>query len=163
MLESLKKFIKDLSLDKQSDQRFSEDDERLAVAALMFHIIAVDGDVEQQELDQLKAVLQQRYELSEEDTQELMELAQEKDNEAVDLYGFTSVLKKKLEPEQRLSVIEALWEMVYADGSVHEFEDNTIWRVAELLGVSSRDRMLLKQKVAQRRSNGTTEGEGDTV
>lgn len=163
MLESLKKFIKDLSLDKQSDQRFSEDDERLAVAALMFHIIAVDGDVEQQELDQLKAVLQQRYELSEEDTQELMELAQEKDNEAVDLYGFTSVLKKKLEPEQRLTVIEALWEMVYADGSVHEFEDNTIWRVAELLGVSSRDRMLLKQKVAQRRSNGTTEGEGDTV
>lgn len=163
MLESLKKFIKDLSLDKQSDQRFSEDDERLAVAALMFHIIAVDGDIEQQELNQLKAVLQQRYELSEEDTQELMKLAQEKDNEAVDLYGFTSVLKKKLQPEQRLSVIEALWEMVYADGSVHEFEDNTIWRVAELLGVSSRDRMQLKQKVAQRRSEGTTEGEGDTA
>ncbi|AEV39365.1 protein containing DUF1332 [Pseudovibrio sp. FO-BEG1] len=152
MLDALKKFFKDLSNEQEEAGRFSEDDERLAVAALMFHIIAVDGEIEQQELDQLKRVLQQQYELNEEDTKELMELAKVRDEEAVDLYGFTSVLKRKLEPEQRLKVIEALWEMVFADGSVHEFEDNTIWRVAELLGVSSRDRMQLKQKVAQRQS-----------
>ncbi|QUS55369.1 TerB family tellurite resistance protein [Pseudovibrio brasiliensis] len=152
MLDALKKFFKDLSNEQEKAGRFSEDDERLAVAALMFHIIAVDGEIEQQELDQLKRVLQQQYELNEADTKELMELAKVRDEEAVDLYGFTSVLKRKLEPEQRLKVIEALWEMVFADGSVHEFEDNTIWRVAELLGVSSRDRMQLKQKVAQRQS-----------
>ncbi|SFK53573.1 Uncharacterized conserved protein, tellurite resistance protein B (TerB) family [Pseudovibrio ascidiaceicola] len=152
MLDALKKFFKDLSNEQEEADRFSEDDERLAVAALMFHIIAVDGEIEQQELDQLKRVLQQQYELNEEDTKELMDLAKVRDEDAVDLYGFTSVLKRKLEPEQRLTVIEALWEMVYADGSVHEFEDNTIWRVAELLGVSSRDRMQLKQKVAKRQS-----------
>ncbi|MGH0001833.1 TerB family tellurite resistance protein [Pseudovibrio ascidiaceicola] len=152
MLDALKKFFKDLSNEQEEAGRFSEDDERLAVAALMFHIIAVDGEIEQQELDQLKRVLQQQYELNEEDTKELMDLAKVRDEDAVDLYGFTSVLKRKLEPEQRLTVIEALWEMVYADGSVHEFEDNTIWRVAELLGVSSRDRMQLKQKVAKRQS-----------
>ncbi|KZK97120.1 TerB family tellurite resistance protein [Pseudovibrio sp. Ad26] len=152
MLDALKKFFKDLSNEQEEAGRFSEDDERLAVAALMFHIIAVDGEIEQQELDQLKRVLQQQYELNEEDTKELMDLAKVRDEDAVDLYGFTSVLKRKLEPEQRLTVIEALWEMVYADGSVHEFEDNTIWRVAELLGVSSRDRMKLKHKVAQRQS-----------
>ncbi|KZK76142.1 Tellurite resistance protein TerB [Pseudovibrio sp. Ad13] len=152
MLDALKKFFKDLSNEQEEAGRFSEDDERLAVAALMFHIIAVDGEIEQQELDQLKRVLQQQYELNEEDTKELMDLAKVRDEDAVDLYGFTSVLKRKLEPEQRLTVIEALWEMVYADGSVHEFEDNTIWRVAELLGVSSRDRMKLKQKVAKRQS-----------
>ncbi len=116
----------------------------------MFHIITVDGEIGQQELDQLKRILQQQYDLSEEDTQELMDLARERDEDSVDLYRFTSVLKRKLEPEQRLRVIEILWEMGFADGSVHEFEDNTIWRVAELLGVSSRDRMELKQKVAHR-------------
>ncbi|KZL23208.1 tellurite resistance TerB family protein [Pseudovibrio sp. WM33] len=152
MLDALKKFFKDLSNEQEEAGHFSEDDERLAVAALMFHIIAVDGEIEQQELDQLKRVLQQQYELNEEDTKELMDLAKVRDEDAVDLYGFTSVLKRKLEPEQRLTVIEALWEMVYADGSVHEFEDNTIWRVAELLGVSSRDRMKLKKKVAKRQS-----------
>ncbi len=150
MLDALKKFFKGLSGEQEQEGRFSEDDERLAVAALMFHIITVDGEIGQQELDQLKRILQQQYDLSEDDTQELMDLARERDEDSVDLYRFTSVLKRKLEPEQRLRVIEILWEMGFADGSVHEFEDNTIWRVAELLGVSSRDRMELKQKVAHR-------------
>ena len=38
-----------------------------------------------------------------------------------------------------------MWELVYADGKVHEFEDNLIWRAAELLGVSSEVRIRLKQ------------------
>jgi uncharacterized tellurite resistance protein B-like protein len=37
-----------------------------------------------------------------------------------------------------------LWDMAYADGTIHEFEENVVWRVAELLGVSSRERMNLK-------------------
>ena len=69
--------------------------------------------------------------------------------EAVDLYGFTSVLKRTTDEEERLAIVEMMWEIVYADGHVHEFEDNTIWRVAELLGVSTRDRMTLRHKVAQ--------------
>ena len=42
-----------------------------------------------------------------------------------------------------------LWEIAFADGSVDEFEENTIWRIAELLGVSTRDRVLLRQRVAE--------------
>ncbi len=156
MLDALKKFFKGLSGEQEQAGQLSEDEERLAVAALMFHIITVDGEIGQQELDKLKCVLQQRYELSEEDTQKLMDRARERDEDSVDLYGFTSVLKRKLEPEQRLKVIEVLWEMGFADGAVHEFEDNTIWRVAELLGVSSRDRMELKQKVAQRQGRSSS-------
>ena len=53
-----------------------------------------------------------------------------------------------------------MWEIVYADGHVHEFEDNTIWRVAELLGVSSRDRMVLRHKVAKSAPEGDTAKEG---
>ncbi|WP_428688058.1 TerB family tellurite resistance protein, partial [Roseibium sp.] len=78
------------------------------------------------------------------------------DEEAVDLYGFTSVLKRTTDEAERLAIVEMMWEIVYADGHVHEFEDNTIWRVAELLGVSTRDRMSLRHKVAQ-----TAPEEGD--
>ena len=59
--------------------------------------------------------------------------------------------------EERVLIIENLWEMVFADGIVHELEDNVVWRIAELLGVDSRDRMLLKQKVWKRRSEETVE------
>jgi uncharacterized tellurite resistance protein B-like protein len=51
-------------------------------------------------------------------------------------------------------VVEMMWEMVYADGHVSEFERNLIWRAADLLGVSSRERIELGQQVASRRSSG---------
>ena len=58
------------------------------------------------------------------------------ENEAVDLYRFTSVLKRQMSEDERIRVIENLWEIVFADGASHEFEENLVWRVAELLGVS---------------------------
>jgi uncharacterized tellurite resistance protein B-like protein len=45
-----------------------------------------------------------------------------------------------------------MWELVYADGQVSEFEDNVVWRAADLLGISSRDRIDLKHQVAERQS-----------
>ena len=51
-----------------------------------------------------------------------------------------------------VTIVENLWEMVFADGVVHELEDNVIWRIAELLAVDSRDRMLMKQRVWKRQS-----------
>jgi uncharacterized tellurite resistance protein B-like protein len=47
-----------------------------------------------------------------------------------------------------------MWEMVYADGHVSEFERNLIWRAAALLGVSSRERIELGQQVASRQGTG---------
>jgi hypothetical protein len=43
-----------------------------------------------------------------------------------------------------------MWELVYADGQVSAFEDNVVWRAADLLGVSSRDRIDLKHRIAER-------------
>jgi uncharacterized tellurite resistance protein B-like protein len=77
------------------------------------------------------------------------------DQEAVDLYRFTSVLKDNLEEIDREHIVAMMWDLVYQDGTLHEFEDNVIWRVAELLGVSSRARIRLK-KVVQ--SGGSIEG-----
>jgi uncharacterized tellurite resistance protein B-like protein len=52
--------------------------------------------------------------------------------------------------EGRLGIVEMMWEMIYADGQVTEFEDNVVWRAADLLGISSRDRIDLKHRVAER-------------
>ena len=70
------------------------------------------------------------------------------EGEAVDLYHFTSVIMRSLNEEGRLRIVEMMWELVYADGQVSEFEDNVVWRAADLLGVSSRDRIDLKHRVA---------------
>ncbi|MTH96911.1 TerB family tellurite resistance protein [Roseibium sp. RKSG952] len=149
MLTALKHFIREVTLGDSGKLTFAEDDKRLAAAALLFHLVDVDGIVEESESRKLREVLQDHFKLTEEETTELIKVAKRKDSEAVDLYGFTSVLKKTMDEEERLTVVEMMWEIVYADGHVHEFEDNTIWRVAELLGVSTRDRMSLRQKVAR--------------
>ncbi|MEH0070441.1 TerB family tellurite resistance protein [Pannonibacter sp. Pt2-lr] len=149
MLDAFKRFIKDVTFGDSDNLTFAEDDHRLAVAALLVHVISVDGEVDDVEKTKLTTILKTHYSLSDAETAELVALATDKDNEAVDMYGFTSVLKRKLEEDERQKIIELMWQLVYADGHVHEFEDNTIWRVSELLGVSSRDRIALRQKVAR--------------
>ena len=59
---------------------------------------------------------------------------------------------RSVDEKGRLRIIEMMWELVYADGQVSEFEDNVVWRAADLLGISSRDRIELKHQVAERQS-----------
>ncbi len=128
---------------------FADGDPRVATAALAVHAIAIDGVVDDSERRKLRTVLSEQYHLDAEETEALIEEARRRNLEAVDLYTFTSVLKRSLDEVQRVEIVEMLWRLVYADGEVHEFEDNLVWRVAELLGVSARDRMVLRKRVAE--------------
>ncbi len=125
------------------------DEKQLAEAALLFHVIAADGIVSAAEKDRLAQVLSEKFALSEAEVANLMQQAQQADQEAVDLYAFTRILKRDLSEPEKLEIVRDLWEMVYADGQMHEFEDNIVWRVAELIHVSARDRVELKRIVRE--------------
>lgn len=133
---------------------FSREDPRLATAALMFHVIEADGELGDVERKRLEEVLSEAYDLDGEALADLVASAEVADQEAVDLYSFTSVVKHNLDEKARIHFIELLWEMVYADGEVHELEDNLVWRIAELIGVSTRERIAMKHVVAARRNAG---------
>jgi uncharacterized tellurite resistance protein B-like protein len=148
MLGNIKKFFASLPQDEK--QNFAPDDHRVMVAALLVHVMAADGKVTDTENRKLKALLQSGFGLSDDETASLITEASLRDNEAVDLYGFTSVIKRALDEDGRLRLIEMLWDIAFADGHVDEFEYNVIWRIAELIGISSRNRVLLKEKVARR-------------
>lgn len=149
MFGSIRKLFRSLSEDDAA-AAFPPDDHRVAVAALAVHAIAIDGIMDEAEKAKLRAVLKEKFDLTDSETAALIEEARQRDREAVDLYTFTSVVKRSLDEDGRKAVIEMLWKLVYADGEVHEFEDNLMWRVAELLGVSSRDRLRLRRQVEQR-------------
>lgn len=152
MLNALQDFLARLNRDEDTGDE--ENEEQLAVAALLVHAVAIDGTVEDAERDKIRQVLRREFSLDDAATRELIRRAREKDSEAVDLYTFTSVLKRHMDEEERKRVVAMLWQIVYADGEVHEFEDNLVWRVAELLGISSRDRMILKQRISSGRGEG---------
>ncbi|MEM9331755.1 MAG: TerB family tellurite resistance protein [Pseudomonadota bacterium] len=151
MFDIIKKFVSDLT-EADEPAEFVHSRMQLAEAALMYHVIAVDGIIREDEKKRMAEVLSEHFELDDQEIKNLTRDARDAENEAIDLYKFTSVLKNALSIEERNQIIENLWEMVFADGVVHELEDNVVWRVAELLGVDSRERVLLKQKVWKRRS-----------
>lgn len=153
MLKTLSSFINDLVGDKRTPETFDESDHRLAAAALLFHAISIDGVVDKAEREKLHALLKSRFEMSDGEVKELIEQARLKDLESVDLHGFTSVLNRSLDDDGKRRTVEMLWEIVYSDGEIHEFEDNLIWRVAELLGVSTRERVLLRKQVEANRAD----------
>lgn len=123
---------------------------RVATAALLFHILNADGVVDAHERTILKSALKTHFELSDQETRALVEEAEERDRAAIDLYGFTSVVKANLDREARLGVVELIWHMVFADDDIGELEDNLVWRIAELLGVDGQERIALRQRVAAR-------------
>jgi uncharacterized tellurite resistance protein B-like protein len=150
MLESLRNFLSDLSGGGKQQEAFAEDDFRLAAAALLVHVCTVDGDISPAERTRLHDVLKHRFDLDEAGTARLIDAAIAADNEAVDLYHFTHLINRALDEEGRRRMVEMMWEIVFADGQVDEFEENIVWRASDLLGISARDRIELRHQVAAR-------------
>ncbi|HTP90646.1 MAG TPA: TerB family tellurite resistance protein [Xanthobacteraceae bacterium] len=147
MFESFKSFIAEFTDGDRHPSQFGEDDYRLAAAALLVHAAAIDGEMSPQERDKLHSVLKRRFNLDDAATAELIDKATAAEHEAVDLYHFTHQLNRALDEEGRARIVEMMWEIVYADGQRDELEDNLLWRAADLLGVSPRERIELRRRV----------------
>jgi uncharacterized tellurite resistance protein B-like protein len=132
---------------------FAEGDCRVAAAALLVHLVNVDGIVTAAEKACLHDLLKTRFGLDERQTGELIAQATRAEGEAIDLYHFTRRLNRALDAEGKRRVVEMMWEIIYADRRLNEFEDNVVWRVADLLGVSSRERIELRRKVEAARTD----------
>ena len=99
-------------------------DPKLAVAALLVHLAAVDGAVKDEEREAVKGAL-------------------------TDFYRFTSALSS-LDDKERIEIVRMMWTVVFADKKNHELEDNMVWRIAELIGVSARDRTILRNQMSKK-------------
>ena len=130
------------------DAGLDSHDPRLSVAALLVHLAAVDGQMKPEERTAIKQALQDHYDLDEAAVDNLVRQAAQSDAEAVDFYKFTQHLTR-LDMEDRIEIVRMMWTVVFADAKNHELEDNMVWRIAELIGVSSRDRTILRNQVGR--------------
>jgi len=156
VLEAIKNFITNLAdgETQAQTQSFDDNDYRVAVAALLIHAAAIDGNLSGAEREMLAALLKRRFALDDGTTDLLLEQATQAEQDAVDLYRFTSLLNRSLDEEGRLRVIKMMWEIAFSDGAITEFEDNLIWRAADLLHVSQHERIALRRGVAAERGPG---------
>ena len=159
MLDGLRQFIAEvISPAPHGNRSFDDTGFRLAATALLIHVISIDGEPSDVEKRKLHGLLESHFALDPGTADRLIASATLVEGEAVDLYHFTSVIMRSVDEAGRLRIVEMMWELVYADGQVSEFEDNVVWRAADLLGISSRDRIDLKHRVAAARPAAVTGG-----
>jgi uncharacterized tellurite resistance protein B-like protein len=152
MLDGLRQFITDVISPAHEPRDFDDTDYRLAATALLVHVVSLDGEPSEAEKRKLHGLIESRFGLDRGTADKLIASATLVEGEAVDLYHFTSVIMRSVDEAGRLRIVEMMWELVYADGQVSEFEDNVVWRAADLLAISSRDRIDLKHRVAAKQS-----------
>ena len=125
----------------------SDDDARLALAALLVRVARTDGDYDQTEKARIPRILAIRYNLSPDDARSLQSDAESLEAEAPDTVRFTRAIKDAVPYDDRIAVIEALWKVVLADG-VRDDKENALLRlVASLLGVNDRDSNIARKRV----------------
>ncbi len=120
----------------------------LAAAALLVEMSRADYTVDPTELAALSGVLSEALELDAGEIEELIELGKEAADKATSLYEFTRQINDHYKPDEKLMLIESMWQVAYADGDLDKYEERLIRQVSDLIHVSHRDFIRLKMQVA---------------
>jgi uncharacterized tellurite resistance protein B-like protein len=147
MFEAIKVLIPNLFKSTRPRTAAKGHSGRLATAALLTRVATVHDEMSAGRRKKLNALLKAAFQLDDLTVAQLINQSAEVARNAIDLYRFTRTLREALDNEGRYQTVRMMWEIVYADGKPNEFEANIIWRAADLLGVSSRQRVALRQLV----------------
>ena len=151
MIERIKSLFATFGSEPQALAEIAGVDElHLAAAALLTEVALGDDrfdDVERQAIDRL---VQTRFGLSETEAASLVDAAEKKARDSTHLLRFTRVIKDNFTPAERIEMIEMIWEVVYADGVLHDYEDSLLRRIAGLIYVSDRDRGEARKRALAR-------------
>jgi uncharacterized tellurite resistance protein B-like protein len=152
MFDSLKTFISGLLEDGGQPGKFENRGCQLATAGLLIRVATINSEMSQARREKLEALMKSHFGLDGPTTVRLVDDAAAAAASAVDLYHFTRRLNDVLDDDGRRHIVEMMWEIIYVDGNVNAFEDNIVWRAADLLGVSSRQRIELRRRIAADRA-----------
>ena len=126
-----------------------EGKERIQVATcvLLLEMAHTDGEFHAMEGTLIQNLLQQKFDLSEAATAELMDFARQEREESLDLYQFAKQINENFTIEEKLEVLEVLWRIIYADGVLDKYEDYLVRQLATLLRLSHRQMIDAKVRV----------------
>lgn len=127
--------------------------DKLAIATLLFEAAASDGVIDDSELAHIKTLLATHFTLQADQLETLCDEALKTQQNAIELSRFTRSVKDHFAFDERIAVIEMLWEVCYADGELDDYEANLMRRIGGLIYVDdkangeARKRIASKQKL----------------
>ena len=120
---------------------------QLATAALLYEMLRADHEEHPDERAALEAGLLQTFSLSAEETRQLVELAEREAAGSVSLYEVTTLINQRFSPEEKVQVVEMLWQVAFADGHLDRYEEALVRKIAELIYVPHRAFIQAKHRV----------------
>ncbi len=121
-----------------------------AAAALLVEAARTDNTISAAERNRILEVTRRHFNLTEEEAQDLLSAAVFDTEGASPYYRYVSVINDRCPPDQRLWIIEMLWEVAYADGELNDLEANLLRRIGGLLHVSDVERGQARKRVLDR-------------
>lgn len=136
MFERIKSLLSDGAASKPED---GADTLQVSVAILLVEAARMDSAFDADERSAVEQLLSRRFELDDPAARTLLTVAERKAEESVELYTVTRTVKDAFAYEDRIELMQMLWEVAYADGTLHDYEANLMRRVAGLVYVSDRE------------------------
>ena len=141
-------FIKNLfkkESSKSDTVSFEPNELQIAVSKILVRTAKIDDEFHILEEQKILELLTKYFSLNDEDSKNLLELGISEEKSATDLYAYTNTIKKSLELNERKKIIEMMWQIIVTDDNFDPYENNLVWRVAELIGISTRERVQIKK------------------
>lgn len=136
--------------DSRTSKSHSVDELHLAAAALLVEAASRDGHFDEVEQQTVETLVRDHFDLDDDEAQDLITAAKDVVEESSQLYGFTRVVKDRFPHEERVRMIEMLWEVAYADGVLHDYEANLVRQVCGLIYVPDRESGMARKRVLAR-------------
>ncbi len=143
----IREFLKRLT---EPEPEVNEPDVSLAATVLLVEIMKADHQTEDSERDELLRAIKVLCGKEGTEAEALLAEAEQASDTAPDLYYFTNAVHNAFSPEQKFTLLKALWLVAYADDSLDKYEEHTIRRIAELLYVPHSE--FIRAKLAARDS-----------
>lgn len=134
MMESIRQFfLANMAEPEQGNGDAHPADLRLAACALLLELAYADDEFTPTERDHLEAAVRRQFGLDQNQAAELIALAEEQREEAVDLWTFTNLVAEHYSLGQKMVLAEAMWGLVYSDGELASREDYLMRKISGLL------------------------------
>ena len=148
MLQAIKKlFDETINPEKKDSKEVTEHRLQLATAALLVEMMRMNQQIKAVELEAVTRAIKSKFALSESEIADLLQLAQEEAEQATDYYQFTTLINRGFTPEQKVRVVEHMWQVAYADQELDQYEEHLVRKIADLLYVPHRDYIAAKIRV----------------
>jgi uncharacterized tellurite resistance protein B-like protein len=148
MIDLLKKFLAKTTNEFSDNKSVTtSSDVRLATCALFLEMANIDGKFSELEKESIVESLRNNYQLSAEHASALMKAAEDELEKSIDLWQFAKLINENYSTEEKIKVIETVWQVVYTDGILDKHEDYLVHKLAKLLRLSHKQLIDAKLKV----------------